>query len=531
MSLLVFGHKNPDTDSICSSIALTYLKNQLGQKATACALGSVKKEAQFVLDYFKVDAPKILNNVKIQVKDLNYNKSEALSPKVSILEAYNILDSSQTKTLSVCDENNKFVGIVTLKEIAHNILNQPTANVVTSLSNICKNLNGEVIVNCGEEINGNINTLSFGFDKLRSVISQGDIIIVGDRFEVIEYSINAKVQLLVLTGETKLPQNLIELAKENNVSVVSVNYDTYKTSNLLYQCSYIESLVLKDDLITFNENDYADDVRESMLNTNYRAYPILNDDNEFLGLVSRIHLLNPSKKNVVLVDHNEFVQSADGIEQANLVEVVDHHKLGGISSDVPINFRVTPVGCTCTIIYSMFRENNVEIPYEIAGLLLSAILSDTLLFKSPTTTALDKLACDELAKIVKVDMEEYAMEMFKVGTSLDEYTIEEIVNMDFKEFSMNGNNVGIGQVFTLDIDSILSKKDEFLSYINSTNYDMLILAVTDIIKEGSYLIYKANDSIISEAFGVNGHQGVFAPGVVSRKKQLVPNLTPVVKSL
>ena len=300
MSLLVFGHKNPDTDSICSSISLSYLKNQLGIDAKPYCLGEVRKEAQFALDYFKVDAPELLTDIK--------------------------------------------------------------------------------------------------------------------------------------------------------------------------------------------------------------------------------------GKDVVLVDHNELVQTADGIEEANIVEIVDHHKVE-ISTEVPISIRVMPVGCTCTIVYQMYKENNVEVPYEIAGLLLSAILSDTLLFKSPTTTEMDKLACEELSKIAKVDMESYAMEMFKAGTSLDEFSIEEIVNMDFKEFDMSGKRVGIGQVFTLDIDSIFSKKDEFLSYINSTEYDMLVLAITDIIKEGSYLLYKAEDKLISEAFAVDASQGVFADGVVSRKKQLVPNLTTAIKNI
>lgn len=300
MSLLVFGHKNPDTDSICSSIALSHLKNQLGFEAKPYALGEVRKEAQYALDYFKVDAPELLKDVK--------------------------------------------------------------------------------------------------------------------------------------------------------------------------------------------------------------------------------------NKDVVLVDHNELAQTADGIEEANIVEIVDHHKVD-ISTDVPISIRVMPVGCTCTIVYQMYKENNVEVPKHIAGLLLSAILSDTLLFKSPTTTEMDKLACEELSKIAGVDMESYAMDMFKAGTSLDEYSIEEIVNMDFKEFDMSGKRVGIGQVFTLDIDSILAKKDEFLSHIHSTDYDMLVLAITDIIKEGSYLIYKAEDKIVSEAFSVDASQGVFAEGVVSRKKQLVPNLTTTIKNM
>ena len=238
-----------------------------------------------------------------------------------------------------------------------------------------------------------------------------------------------------------------------------------------------------------------------------------------------------SGKDVILVDHNEYAQSADGIENANIVEIVDHHKIGGISTNVPISFRVMPVGCTCTILYNMFKENNVEVPYEIAGLLLSAILSDTLIFKSPTTTELDKIACAELSAIVEVDMEAYGLDMFKAGTALDGYSIEEIVNMDFKEFNMSGKRVGIGQVMTLDVDSVFNKKDEFLSHINNTDYDMLVLAITDIIKEGSYLIYKADDNIISKAFNVDATQGVFAEGVVSRKKQLVPNLTDVIAKL
>ena len=236
-------------------------------------------------------------------------------------------------------------------------------------------------------------------------------------------------------------------------------------------------------------------------------------------------------QDVVLVDHNEVAQTADDIAEANLVEIIDHHKIGGLSTDLPISVRIMPVGCTCTIIYNLFKENNVEIPYEIAGLLLSAILSDTLIFKSPTTTELDKEAAFALAEIAKVDYEKYGMEMFKAGTSLEGFSIEEIVNMDFKEFDMSGKRVGIGQVMTLDIDAVLSKKEEFLNYINATEFDMLVLAVTDIINEGSYLIYKVEDKVISEAFGVNASQGVFAEGVVSRKKQLVPKLTDAVKNM
>lgn len=531
MTLLVFGHKNPDTDSICSSIALSHLKNQLGENAKPYALGEVRKEAQYALDYFKVNAPEVLKNVKIQVKDLSYDKMQALTPNDSILQAYNIMNGSSIKTLPVVSEDGQFVGLATMQEIAKSLLHQHFNTVHSSISNICKNLNGTVLVNCTEDVKGRVVTLSFGMDSVMDILLEGDIAIVGDRYDVIEYAIDTKVKLIILTGKTEISQDLLNLAKQNGVSIISVDCDTYKASNLINQCTYLSEIIISDSLIIFNENDYADDVKETMLTTNFRAYPVVDNDNKFLGLLSRKHLLNPTKKNVVLVDHNEYAQSADGIEQANIVEIVDHHKIGGITTDVPMSFRVMPVGCTCTVIYQMYKENKVEVPYEIAGLLLSAILSDTLLFKSPTTTDMDKKACEELSKIANIDMESYAMEMFKAGTSLDEYSIEEIVNMDFKEFNMSGKRVGIGQVFTLDIDSIFAKKDEFLSYINSTDYDMLVLAITDIIKEGSYLMYKANDSVISEAFNVNAAQGVFAPDVVSRKKQLVPNLTSAVKNM
>lgn len=531
MTLLVFGHKNPDTDSICSSISLAHLKNQLGENAIPYALGDIRKEAQYALDYFKVDAPQILKDVKIQVKDLGYDKVEALTANASILEAYNLMESMQVKTLPIVSEDNTFVGIITMQEIAKSLLHQHFNTIHTSISNICKSLDGSVLVNCNDDIKGRVVTLSFGMDSVMDILNEGDIAIVGDRYDIIEYAIDTKVKLLVLTGDTNISEDLLTVAKQNGVSIISVKLDTYKASNIINQCNYISNLVATDNLVTFNENDYADDIKESMLSTNFRAYPVVDSNNKFLGLVSRIHLLNPTKKNVVLVDHNEYAQSADGIEQANIVEIVDHHKIGGIATDLPISFRVMPVGCSCTVIYQMYKENNIEVPYHIAGLLLSAILSDTLLFKSPTTTNMDKIACEELSKIAKVDMESYAMEMFKTGTSLDEYSIEEIVNMDFKEFNMSSKRVGIGQVFTLDIDSIFAKKDEFLAYINSTDYDMLILAITDIIKEGSYLIYKADDKLVADAFNVDAAQGVFAEGVVSRKKQLVPNLTTAIKNM
>ncbi|WP_300281743.1 putative manganese-dependent inorganic diphosphatase [Peptacetobacter sp.] len=526
MSILVFGHKNPDTDSICSSIAYANLKRSLGQDAIACALGEVRKEAEYALNYFKVDAPKVIDSVKVQVKDLSFDKENTLNLSSSLLEAYNLMNEKGVETVPVADEDGKFAGCVSLKEIANELLYQHFKTIDTTISNICKNLDGKVIVNCSEKIHGRVFTLSFDMETVMETLEEGDIVIVGNRFDAIEYAIDNKAALIVLTSETEISDELKEKAERNNVSVVTVKTNNYKTSNTINHCACVESLV-RECSCDICECSFAEDLKlcDKVL------YPVVDKDKKILGVLSSSDLVKLPKKDVILVDHNEFGQSADGLESANILEIIDHHKLGGISTDVPLSVRLMPVGCSCTIIYNMYKENKVEVPYEIAGLLLSAILSDTLIFKSPTTTELDKQACIELAEIAKVDMEKYGMDMFKYGTSLDEYSIEEIVNMDFKKFDMSGKNVGIGQVFTLDIDSIFAKQDQFLEYINSTDFDLLVLAVTDIIKEGSYLIYKAPDNVISEAFDVDAKQGVFVEGCVSRKKQLVPGLTNAVKNM
>ena len=526
MSILVFGHKNPDTDSICSSIAYANLKRALGQDAVACALGEVRKEAEYALNYFKVDAPKLIDGVKAQVKDLCLDTENILNVSSSLLEAYNLMNNKGVEAVPVADAEGKFAGCVSLKKIAEELLHQHFKTIDTTITNICKNLDGSVVVNCSEKISGRVFTLSFDMETVMETLESGDIVIVGNRFEAIEYAIDNKAALIILTSNTEISDELKAKAERNGVSVITVPTNNYKTSNTINHCACIESLVEACDCAVC-ECAYAEDLDlcEKCL------YPVVNAEEKVVGLLSAADVAKLPKKDVILVDHNEYGQSADGLESANLLEIVDHHKLGGMKTDLPLSVRLMPVGCTCTIIYNMYKENNVEIPTEIAGLLLSAILSDTLIFKSPTTTELDKQACEDLAKIAGVDMEKYGMDMFKYGTSLDEYSIEEIVNMDFKKFDMSGKSVGIGQVFTLDIDSIFAKQDQFLDYINSTDFDLLVLAVTDIIKEGSYLIYKAPDAVISEAFNVEGAQGVFVEGCVSRKKQLVPGLTAAVKNM
>lgn len=526
MSILVFGHKNPDTDAIVSALTLTHLKQALGVDAKACALGELRKEAQFVLNYFGVDAPEVIKDVKPQVKDIAYEKIEGVRPELPLLRAYQLLDAEGKLSLPVIDANGRFVGIASMKDVVRGLLNGDPRRIHTSVANILSILGGQVLVDTCQELNGRVLTISQQLETLKELIQQDDILVVGDRYDVIAYALEAhKLQAIIITGGRPLPAELAERAKAEGVTVLSVSGDTYETTLMLQRCNYLSDVVNRQELLVFNENDSVEEAKEVMLNTTFRTYPVVNDKHELLGYITRQHLLKAKGKKVIMVDHNEYGQSADGLQQAEILEIVDHHKLGGITTPNPISFRNQVVGCTCTIIYQMYRENGVDIPHEMAGLLASGIISDTLLLRSPTTTALDRRVLEELNEILKLDMEQYAMQMFKEGTSLEGYSIEEIVHMDFKEFTMEGKHVAIGQVFTLDVDSVFNKKDDFLSYLNNTEYDMLVLAITDILKEGSYLLYKGPDAVIAESFGVEGKQGTWVAGCVSRKKQLVPNLT------
>ena len=533
MSTLIFGHKNPDTDSVTSAIAFSYLKNQLGQDTIPCVLGAIRKEAEFLLNYFDLPKPTFIENVKAQIKDLNFDKVEGISPTTSILHAYKLMENKKIKTLPILDDHHKLLGIVTMQDVAMELVRGDFKKIKTSFDNIVSDLNGVPIIKNSSIIHGQISAMAFYYDSIKGTLSEEDIIIVGDRYDIIEHAINSKVQLILLTGSNTLSDHYIDLANKNNVSIISVPLDTYSTCKLINQCGYIQPIMIKQkDILLFNENEYVDDIEEDMLDSHYRNYPIIDQNNVFLGFIGRRHLINRSKKKVILVDHNEGIQSANGISEAEILEIVDHHKLGGIATSSPINFRNMIVGSTCTIVYGMFKENNIEIPYEIAGALISGIISDTLLFKSPTTTDLDIKTAYELNSILNLDLQNYAMDMFKAGTSLEGISIEEIFYTDFKEFNLDGNSVGIGQVFTLDIDAILNRKDEFLNFIDKThnekNYDLTLIAITDIMKEGSYLLFKSNnENIIKNAFKVDPVQGVFVENLMSRKKQIVPKISEI----
>lgn len=531
MTALVFGHKNPDTDSVTSSIAFSNLKNKLGYNTKPCILGCISKESKFVLDYFKVPVPLEIKNVKTQVRDLNYDVVPGIKPDVSILSAYNLMERLNLKTLPIVNEHNRLLGIITMKDIAMELITGDFYRLHTSITNIINDLQGKLLVNniTDKTLDGRISVIAYYHKTILGSIGQDDIIIVGDRYDIIEYALSTSVKAIILTNVTDLPQKYIDMAEEKNIPIISVGLDTYTTAKLISQCNYVSSIMKQKGIVKFNENQYLDEIKEEMMATQYRNYPVVKEDNILLGFINKKHIISPGKKKVLLVDHNEYAQSADGLAEAEILEIVDHHKIGDIATSVPIAFRNMPVGSTCTIIFEMYRENNIDLTWEMAGLLLSGIISDTLLFKSPTTTERDRLAVHSLNSILGLDLEQFAMEMFKVGTSLEGSSVEEIFYKDFKEFSLEEYKMGISQVFTLDIEDVFNRERQFTEFVSETHrnkgYFLTLLVVTDILKEGSYLLYMTeNNSLISTAFQVSSQQGVFVPGLVSRKKQVVPRL-------
>ncbi|MCR1897655.1 putative manganese-dependent inorganic diphosphatase [Irregularibacter muris] len=538
MKTLIFGHRNPDTDSIASAIALSHLKNKLGNNTLPCRLGAVNKETKYVLDYFQMESPHLIGNVKTQVRDLNYDKIPGLLPHYSILHAYKLMEKNNIRTLPIVDHNNQLMGIITMKDIAMALITGDLYKLETSMDNILQDLEGEALVVEKEKFQGKISVIALYSRTLKKLdfLNEESIVIVGDRFSIIDHAIKCKVQLIIISGKEEIPQEYIEKAKEKGVSLIRVPKDTYTISKLINQCNFVSSIMISENIMKFDENEYLDEVKEEIVNKNHANYPIVDSENKYLGIMNKQHLLIPDKKQVILVDHNEYAQSAQGIREAEIMEIIDHHKLGDISTTLPIHFRNLPVGSTCTIVYNMYREYGVEISAKMAGLLMAGILSDTLSLKSPTTTEIDHHAIRELNKILHLDIEDFSMSMFKAGTSLEGQSVQDIFFKDYKVFNVGQDKIGVSQVFTLDIEEVFSRKEVFLEFIRNVhqekNHFLTLLIITDILKGGSYVLYECGiRKFISTAFNVEAYQGVFVKDIVSRKKQVVPRIMQAINML
>lgn len=535
MQTFIFGHRNPDSDSVCSAIALSYLYNKCGYNTVPKVLGHLNKESEFILNYFKVSAPEYLNDTKVQIEDIEYNKKAYKLESDSILDAFNYMQKEDLTAIPLVDEKKKLKGFVSLKEIAKFLISGDKEKCDTSYKNILNAVEGEELLKFDDEINGNIVLASYKSQTFQEEndLNNSHIVIVGDRYKVLEYAIDRKVKLIVLTGKHALPEDLFLKAKKNKVNVIVSAFRSLETTDKVILSNRISSINVNQNPITVNLRDYRTDFLALANKVGHTNYPVVDNKNECKGLLKVTSADNYEKQKVILVDHTDFSQTAIGIEEALITEIIDHHNLSAIGTKVPIDIRTKPVGCTCTIIYNMFKERNVEIPKHIAGLMLSAILSDTMIFKSPTATELDIEVANDLAKLSGVDINKYGYEMFKAASSIKGMSVSDLINLDFKAYNVSNSQMAISQVITMDYEEIEKNMDEYVDKLNeiSKNYICVVSFITDVYKNGSYILYnKAAEDIVREALNLEEvYEGVYIPDLVSRKKQMLPALLEVIE--
>lgn len=543
MSEIVYvsGHKNPDTDSICSAIAYSYLLNATNKyNAVPVRLGEVNRETEYVLKRFGVEHPVLLKTVKQKVEDLNYDKVTVFSKDLTLKTAWFLLKQQNLKSAPILDEHGQLLGLLSTSNIIEGYMDQWDSEVLkkakTPVENVIDTLEANVIYlnEALKVINGDIHIAAMSGNEAKKRIHENDVVIVGgDRSDDLEELISVKPSLIILTGSLTSNEHVVNKCKEQGISIVSTPFNTYQTSQQIVQAVPVEYVMIKGDIKTFSTDDTLDYMKEVMSETRYRGYPVIDLNNRCVGSISRFALLKGLRKKVILVDHNERAQSIPGIEEADILEIVDHHRVADIQTVGPLLFRGEPLGSTATIVTRMFEEQDVEMPSHIAGLLLGAVVSDTLLFKSPTCTPVDTKIAKKLAEIAGVDIQEFAMEMFKAGTSLVGKTVDEIFNQDFKKFSFDNLQVGVAQVNSMDIEGFLPYKKDMLDYMNKfaedNNLEFTLLLLTDIINANSEIFVGGpRPELVEKAFNVQltDRQGTLE-GVISRKKQVVPAITAV----
>ena len=530
MKTMIFGHRKPDSDSVMSAIGLSYLENECGNNTEPRILGNVNKETKYALDYFNLDEPDYLNDVKLQLKDVNYHKGFFMKEEDSIYEAYQYMLKENLTGLPVVKAKDKFSGLITMKDLSRNVLNESGDVLDTSYQNILDVLGAEEVLKFDDEIKGNILAAAYKSTTFLENIelTNEQVLIVGNRHSIIEYAVNSGIKLLIITGNGEVKEEHLEIAKKNKVNIIRTGLDTYHVARLISFANYIKTMIASYNPTKFLDTDYVDDVMDINNKLKHTNYPIVDKNNKCLGLFRITDLSEKTPKQVILVDHNEKKQTAEGIDEAIIKEIIDHHNLGSITTTAPVNFRNMAVGSTCTIVYTMFIEREIEIPKNIAGALLSGILSDTLILKSPTTTTRDKEAVKDLANLAGVNYEEYGMEMLKAGTSIEGMSKEDVLYNDFKLYTVGESTFGVGQFFTMNFDEMSKELDDYVRVLDeiseANNYDFLALYVTDIIKNGSYVIYntKAQDKVEIIYNDLEVKEGFFVEGCVSRKKNVIP---------
>lgn len=528
----VFGHRNPDTDSVTAAISLAYLKRKLGMDAEARVLSAINLESKYALNYFNVPEPLFLNDVKIKVSDLDFTRNYSVTEEDSVNDAYERMVEAGISKIPVIDDAKKLLGIVTMKDIAHEQFSDNIDLVKTTYDNILETIDGEEVLRFEDNIEGNLLVASYKSTTIKENITfnNSHILMVGDRHSIIEYAIECGVKLLIITGPNTIKEEHLELARKNKVNIINTKYNTIMAARRINLANNISTLSYNKNVLCINEHENVSDFMSIANKTRYSYYPVINENDECVGILRLSDVDYNNRQKVILVDHNNYEQSAIGLDEAEILEIVDHHNIGSIGTNMPINFRNMPVGSTNTILYILYRENNVKIPKDIAGLMLSGILSDTLILSSPTTTDLDKEAVDALSKIAGVDYKEYGLDMLKAGSSLKGKTREEVLYTDYKNYPVGDKKIGLGQLSTTNPDEILEVIDEYVELVNevadANDYYLVCLFVTDIINKGSYVIYSRRAEDILRRVYKNEEltQGTFLEGVVSRKKQILPGI-------
>ena len=539
--IFVIGHKNPDTDSICSAIAYCDIKNRTTQESRYIPkrAGQINEETEYVLNRFGVQPPGYLSNIGTQVKDMDIRLSPEANKSMSLKNAWDLMQENSIVSLPIREKDGTLEGLITIGDIAKTYMDTTDSYLLsrarTQYQRIAETIGGKVIEGNahGYFIQGKIMVGTANPDKMKEYVEENDMIIMGNREEDHLQAIEQNVSCIIVGLGIEVTERVLKLAHEKDIVIISSPYDTFTISRLINQSIPVKYIMKTDNLVTFNTEDFTDDIQEVMIKHRHRAFPVINKKGKCIGTISRRNFLDMHRKKVVLVDHNEKDQAVDNIDKADIMEIIDHHKLGTLQTMQPISFRNQPVGCTGTIMYQMYGEQKLEIPPKIAGLLCAAIISDTLMFRSPTCTLQDKMAAGALALIADISIEEFAREMFKAGSNLKDKSPEEIFYQDYKKFIAEGDICfGVGQISSMDADELREIKERLIPFMVSEcgrhGVSRVYFMLTDIINESTELLFYGGDSknVVSEAFHKEpqeGEQSVILPGVVSRKKQLIPS--------